>query len=578
MRLSRQIQSRILAAPILNHARSFSSSSTNPAPNTSTPSPTTPSTTPSIIPRAFEPGPDLISKINSIQKLKELGAATIDAIKKGDFDLAKSYLATISTIANTPNEFLIKSVKLQHIQIIHDLALKSAASTGNSSFFKSVIGYCKGYASGLNTCFMEAVRSSNLEVVDLLLDMGIGPKEDSKYSALDLASELNALPLVKKLIKNKFTFNDSTIVAAVVKDNLPLVKLLLEAELRLRNWTHDGIHKNLQTHAALNGRLEILKYLLECNGEISAGILVEAASHGHIDMVKFLVANGCDHRESSYQAFYCAIKEKNVDMIRYLISLGITCAGHKSALFRHACKSGLTEIIGDFMKLGVKIDTYVRAVAEAIEKDNHDMISFFIKNDSSEYYNARHMLVEYSIQKGWVSSVSSFMLKGAIIPKTFSNGKEVLAWTITDGSPAMAEYLINSCRIESISKLSLDALLNSGDKNLFTAFMVKDGSKEILANLSLDDMASNGWLEMLKNVFPMKFHNMNEIDSLIRLADVSESSNKGFVIEYLVAQRDRLREIRNSVFTEQITNVGLAGIGIAMVYLACENYVHSYLV
>ena len=443
-------------------------------------------------------------------------------------------------------------MKYEQIKFIYERVIKQVASTGNADFFRYVLGFC-GEGLNLHPYLMEAVYSSNEEIVDVILglDLSLGldltlDPQNTKYSPLDSACEKGSMEIIEKLIKHKFCFKENTIVCSIVWGNLPLVKALLGADPKLRNWEKDRdlkseTHHNLLLHAASNGHVEIIRYLLENHGGFGAGIL-GAVSRGHLEVVKLLVSNGYYSRVLDYKTFEIAIQNaiegRHMEMAKYLINLIYTCKVAKAQSFKLVCDVGLIELVQAFIDNGVDENTYLNAVYDAIAKDNHVMIDFFIKNDSDAHPDARKRLLEYAIQRGWVSSEISF--KGYRIP-------------------------------------SLHLILTDDDKSQLQAFMTQDGSKEIVENLRLDDMVKNGWIQMLKNVFPLKLRTLREIDYLIRLADTWDGENKDLIIEYLVTERNRMREIRNWVFSDQISNVVMAGVGISMVCAVGYGYLCSYL-
>ena len=77
--------------------------------------------------------------------------------------------------------------------------------------------------------------------------------------------------------------------------------------------------------AAMNGYLEIVKYLVEKGPHFrraQSAPLILAARNGHLNVVKFLVEKGADVHARQGQALKEASKNGHAEIVRYLLSIG----------------------------------------------------------------------------------------------------------------------------------------------------------------------------------------------------------------------------------------------------------------
>ena len=117
---------------------------------------------------------------------------------------------------------------------------------------------------------------------------------------------------------------------AIKRGNLEKVKELINS--------YDGI-LNVMTPfgtllhiAATHGKIEIVKYLIECGFDIntkdtdfSAGAIVDAASNGHIEIAEYLLNNGADMdiSESKRNPLFAAIYGGHKNIVELLVNKGI---------------------------------------------------------------------------------------------------------------------------------------------------------------------------------------------------------------------------------------------------------------
>jgi hypothetical protein len=79
--------------------------------------------------------------------------------------------------------------------------------------------------------------------------------------------------------------------------------------------------------ASYYGRLDVIKYLIEKEGNVNANndeCLRHASSNGYVDVVKYLVENGADIHIYNDEALISACANGHLDVIKYLIYVGVS--------------------------------------------------------------------------------------------------------------------------------------------------------------------------------------------------------------------------------------------------------------
>lgn len=155
----------------------------------------------------------------------------------------------------------------------------------------------------------------------------------------------------------------SEIHDAVSDNNIERVKISLEADPSLLNSLDDNNMTPLNT-AALNGKSEIAKFLLEKGADISIGDIDNsqpihcAAISGDIQVAELLLAHGADVNEKDNNGatpLTFATGRGHLEMIGYLVEHGadVNAQNHEGLTFLHiAVWRGRTDIVQTLLEQG----------------------------------------------------------------------------------------------------------------------------------------------------------------------------------------------------------------------------------
>ena len=135
----------------------------------------------------------------------------------------------------------------------------------------------------------EAAQYGHAEIVELFLTLGCNPNAK----------------------------NNKALQSAVLKGHTKITQLLLAAGSR------PDIETDFCSLIAERGYLEIVKLLMAANSDFHIkDALIGAVLGGHIEIVNYLLAAGCDPRAKNNKALYLAAYTKRVEIVSVLMEAG----------------------------------------------------------------------------------------------------------------------------------------------------------------------------------------------------------------------------------------------------------------
>ncbi len=136
-----------------------------------------------------------------------------------------------------------------------------------------------------------------------------------------------SLDNIDKLIE--YNWGEQILYDFIINDkDIDIIKYLIDKDIDSAREPGSTLN-----YAAYYGRLEVVKYLIEetkieidiCSGWLTKQTCLMSAVNGNrLDIVKYLINNNANiHHESPSggTAFSCAIQERNIDIIKYLIDV-----------------------------------------------------------------------------------------------------------------------------------------------------------------------------------------------------------------------------------------------------------------
>jgi hypothetical protein len=233
-----------------------------------------------------------------------------------------------------------------------------------------------------------AVEHDRLDVFDYYLKLGADPRADDD-DILMLAIRLEREDFVDKLLDlgcDPRSQNDRALVVATYTSNKSLIKKIANFGVM-----QDSSQSSVRTDA------------------LSAAIAI-----GDYRTLQLLVKLGCDPRENNSKAFFNAIENGDLTIIKYLYSLGCLQQGVTAKqckkLLEHACKGYNRRKIVDFvMSIGCDFtfETYPMSLNHGDK--NYAYFNRMPKKDQYRYVSSQHMVC--------INGIRIILEKSGIQPK-----------------------------------------------------------------------------------------------------------------------------------------------------------------
>jgi ankyrin repeat protein len=110
---------------------------------------------------------------------------------------------------------------------------------------------------------------------------------------------------------------------------------------------------------------------------------VYAVSIGNLSVIKFLVEKcGCDPSANNDDAIVCSARDGNMDVLKYLVSLGCDFCNQDYWAFNFSAMSGKLEIVKYFIEIGVDptINDNI-ALKTAVTQNRVEVVNFLLSMD-----------------------------------------------------------------------------------------------------------------------------------------------------------------------------------------------------
>lgn len=270
----------------------------------------------------------------------------------------------------------------------------------------SDVNYQKGKEG--YTPLILASKEGKTEFVKILLDnnANIELKDNSGNTALIQAIANNHLDIANNLATHGAKFdvkNESGLSAihfACLVDNnnddekraeqMKLIDEIISSGISVNSLSNKGLSPLI--FAAVNGNLEVVKYLTDLGADIhqrseaGATAIGQAANKGHIDVVDFLLVNGADINvkcQSACTPLILAIQNKKYNVAEMLMEL--------NANYKYVTPTGFSALKASVVVSHVGlVDTLVRKLNVILnldtEYDNEIMASSIVYSNTNDVY------------------------------------------------------------------------------------------------------------------------------------------------------------------------------------------------
>ncbi len=180
----------------------------------------------------------------------------------------------------------------------------------------------------------------------------------------------------------------------------------------IQHLVQDGVRFNdpiFLRIAAMNGHLEVVKYLISLNhyDDDYTLALEGAAGRGHLDVVKYLVSQGVNIHNNAMES---AVEGGRLNVIQYLLSEGVEYTDRWLLL---AARYGRLNAVKYFVELGgnVQADNN-RAIQDAVANGDINMIKYLISAGADFRTN---QILRLAIANGYLDVVKYLVHEGADI-------------------------------------------------------------------------------------------------------------------------------------------------------------------
>ncbi|KAJ3033174.1 hypothetical protein HDV00_006671 [Rhizophlyctis rosea] len=230
-------------------------------------------------------------------------------------------------------------------QMIFETALAKACSNGHVELVKLLLAAGASATAHRGVALCMAVGYGASEIVPLLLDAGA-----------DVDGEVVAIPanFLERGENVRGWWN--ILICGVRSGNLSVVRQLLGA----------GAHASFRySHAlwmaARLGRVDHARVLrnwgADANGDWGKRPLVEAAIHGHLPMVRFLLdEGGADLHADDDTALLEACRYNHVGILTYLLGIGANVHCHRGRSMVLAAEQGFVGIMRELVAAGADVN------------------------------------------------------------------------------------------------------------------------------------------------------------------------------------------------------------------------------
>lgn len=398
------------------------------------------------------------------------------------------------------------------------------------------------------TPLLAAIMNNQVQAAKLLIDLGANTNLDRYYvfrTPLEYACQHNNLDMVKLLLDNganiALTQHDSNPASYAVKNNnYPLIDLLLSHGIDL----NAGFNQPIVT-AAQENNLTAVKYLLELGANINADFdnnifassaIVEAANHGHQEMVQFLLDNGANADTFTY----CQESDRSK----------LSSAYNSSAIF-NALENGHIEIAQLLMNAGAGIQEGITPLHVAVlNGDIHEIESLLASGMDADVLNAiGQSPLHYALYANNIAALDLLKQYGADISleiqstyydlypmemAIYANAKEACVWLVNNGIDINQTYEFGETALHiAASEGKMDYVSLFLDLGANIDVKDEDGNSIIASGIYSDDPQMIALL--IENGAQLNVQNNHGQTELFKAANnLRHNENDNAVLKYLL--------------------------------------------
>jgi len=334
------------------------------------------------------------------------------------------------------------------------------------------------------------------------------------------------------------TNGQTPLCAALIGKHIEVVKLLLDAGCSTGNTDHNSVFMNYSyrplDYAAQNGFLEGVKLLVQYDPNLieqqnkckTTTVLIQAAIHGHANIVEFLIQNNINvdsmplirHQGEEKTALYYAIENGYSEVVALLLNAHADTNKQVNSEYciHIAVKLGHTEIVKLLLKANPDLIHVTNKENKpplfiAAEKGYQEIVEYLVNQDADVYYKIKNRnpnddkdrtALDKAIEKKRMSTVE-FLLHKMSYPKEnilnlipFENihlrasqgDLEFIKKTI-QGNPSLLE------QPDALGRTPLFWAIVSGQLSVVTFLLSEGANANCLAQTSVENDSKKSLLQ-----------------------------------------------------------------------------------
>lgn len=334
---------------------------------------------------------------------------------------------------------------------------------------------------------------------------------------------------------------------AVWRGQLELVKLLISQESIDIN-SVDEYGNTAIVLAAMNGHIEIIKYLTNHGGNIHSitnddcNAVIVVAMYGQLETLTYLISQGVNSKSSNsygYTALMVAVENNHTEIVKYLISVKADCTavnvfGSNSITIAAAC--GHLEIIKILDQHGVNYaDKYgYTALMVAAKYGFYEVVRYLLgsseRSDINSSINYKNILgftaMMLAAQSGHLEIVQLLHSYGATIDSRSNQDLTAIMLAAETGHITIVEFLVSQeANIFAVDKYGNNALMlacKEGHLNV-VEYLHQHG---IAIDIAMNIIVETGNIKLFSFLC---IHTVC-IDTIVDILDMEKESNSDLVV------------------------------------------------
>ncbi|AGH97872.1 ankyrin repeat domain-containing protein [Micavibrio aeruginosavorus] len=226
--------------------------------------------------------------------------------------------------------------------------------------------------------------------------------------------------------------------------------------------------------------------------------LIHAASNGHIDIVRLLIAHDAAIDSINESALRCAAAKSRIDIVRLLIERGVNIHANNGAALRHAAENGQIDILRLLIKHGADITANDSWALREAAANGHIKIARLLVKRGADINTKDSWALRLAIKNGHIAIVKLLIKHNANI------SDEVLLTAAENGNIRIVRLLLkHNTDIHANHDMALRAAAINGRIDIFK-LLIKHNAN--ISDAILSTAAASGHINIVRLIIKQKSH------------------------------------------------------------------------